>query len=402
MDFIPYGRQSIDDEDIRAVIEALRSDWLTQGPKVIEFERLLADYCGAKYAVAVSSGTAALHIACLAAGIKEGDEVITSPISFVATSNSVLYCGGKPVFADIDKDTFNIDVAEIKKKITRYVKAIIPVHFAGLPCEIEEINKIAEEHGLILIEDACHALGAKWMSQSGSWNKIGSSSHSDMTVMSFHPVKHITTGEGGAVLTNRWDLYNSLLKLRSHGITKRIESFRNKCAAFGYSSIKKKEMPNQWYYEMHELGFNYRLTDIQSALGISQLKKIDSFVYRRQEIAEQYNNEFSSIRYVKHPYKYNAKQSSYHLYPLLIDFKKLGFSRNEFIEELKKNKIGSQVHYIPIHLQPFYRDKFGYKEGDFKIAEAFYAQELSMPIYSGMSDADVERVVKAFKGIFNV
>src|SRR3990170_3129368 len=225
---IPYGRQFIDEDDIQAVINVLKSDWLTQGPVVDQFERSLADYCGAKYAVVVSSGTAALHLSCLAAGIRHGDEAITSPITFVASANCVLYCGGSPVFADIDKNTYNIDHYEIKKKITPKTKALIPVHFAGLPCDMEEIKRIADDHRLLVIEDACHALGAEWQDASGKWNKVGSCSHSDMTVFSFHPVKLITTGEGGAILTNREDLYEKLIVLRNHGITKDPDKFVNK------------------------------------------------------------------------------------------------------------------------------------------------------------------------------
>src|SRR3989338_10997620 len=292
---LPYGRQWIDEDDIKAVVEVLRSDWLTKGPKVEEFEKAMAEYCGAKYAVAVSSGTAALHLACLVAGIKQGDEAITSPITFVASANCVLYCGGKPVFADIDKDTYNIDPAEIKKKITKKTRAIIPVHFAGLPCDMGAIKKIAEEYDLIIIEDACHALGAEYGIQNPGlrtkeeWIKVGSCSHSDMAVFSFHPVKHITTGEGGAVLTNNEKFYEKLLLFRNHVITKDPEKFTNKDLAFPLSSEPLIHNPNPWYYEMQELGFNHRITDMQCALGISQLRKLDSFISRRRKIVSIYN-----------------------------------------------------------------------------------------------------------------
>ena len=402
---IPYGKQHINEDDIRAVTEVLRSDWLTQGPKVEEFEKAMAEYCGAKYAVAVSSGTAALHLACLVAGIKQGDEAITSPITFVASANCVLYCGGKPVFADIDKDTYNIDPAEIKKKITKKTRAIIPVHFAGLPCDMEAIKKIAEEYDLIIIEDACHALGAEYRIQNSGlktkeeWIKVGSCSHSDMTVFSFHPVKHITTGEGGAVLTNNEKFYEKLLLFRNHGITKDPEKFTNKDLAFPLSSEPLIHNPNPWYYEMQELGFNHRITDLQCALGLSQLKKLDAFVARRRRIADIYNAAFKGNDLIMPQAVSGGRVSSYHLYAVQIDFKRLGKSRATVMAELREKGIGAQVHYIPVHLQPFYMERFGCKKGDFPVAEAYYEKALSLPMYPKMTDEDAMRVVEAVTGM---
>lgn len=392
MKYIPYGRQWIDEEDIQAVVEVLRSDSITQGPKIQEFEKALADHCGAKYAVAVNSGTSALHIACLAAGIGRGDEAVTSPITFVASANCVLYCGGKPVLADIDQETINIDPIQIKKKATSRTKAIIPVHFAGLPCDMEMIYKIAKERDLTIIEDACHALGSEWQDSDGIWHKVGSCSHSDMAVFSFHPVKHITTGEGGAILTNNEKFYEKLLLFRNHGITKDPENFTNKDLAFPNNPESLIHSPNPWYYEMQELGFNYRITDIQCALGISQLDRIDSFIKRRREIAGIYNRAFKNIRHIKIPYEPRGKKSAYHLYVIGIAFDKLGKSRPKVMAELKRNGIGTQVHYMPVHIQPYYRKKIGCKTGDYPEAEGYYSEALSLPIYPKMTEQDVEDV----------
>lgn len=396
MEFIPYGKQWLDEEDIRAVIDVLKSDWLTQGPVVNIFEKALAEYCGAKYAVAVSSGTAALHIACLAAGIEVGDEVITSPITFVASANCVLYCGGFPVFADIDIDTYNISTIEIEKKITSKTKAIIPVHFAGLPCDMEEIRKIADDHGLIIIEDACHAFGAEYKANGESF-KVGSCAHSDMSVFSFHPVKHITTGEGGAILTNNPDIYERLLSLRSHGITRTNKKFVNTSMAFSPDNVI-----NPWYYEMQELGFNYRLTDMQCALGLSQLKKLDGFVARRRSISAMYTEALKNINHIKTPHEQSTKRSAFHLYALQIDFQKTGKSRAVVMNELRDMGIGTQVHYIPVHLQPYYTNRFNYKEGDYPVAEDYYKKALSLPMFPDMGDEDVIKVINSLKDCLNV
>lgn len=384
MKFIPYGHQCIDKKDIKEVVKVLKSDWITQGPKIREFENALCKYTGAKYAVAVSSGTAALHIACLAAGIRKGDEVITSPITFVASANCILYSGGKPVFADVQEDTINIDPEEIRKKINKKTKAIIPVHFAGHPCDLKEINELAQKDKLIIIEDAAHALGAEYGN-----SKIGSCKYSDMTILSFHPVKHITTGEGGAILTNRKDLYGKLLMLRNHGITKEKSKL----------VIRDSKSIGEWYYEMQNLGFNYRLTDMQSALGISQLKKLDRFIKRRREIVELYNREFADSPYLFVPLERENVTSSYHLYTIKL---KKGFvsRRKKIFSKLRENGIGAQVHYIPVYLQPYYQN-LGYKKGLCPNAEEFYSAEITLPIFPLMKDYDVYRIVKTVDKIFD-
>jgi len=376
MKIIPYGRQWVDASDIREVIKVLKSDWLTQGPKIKEFEDALCKYTGAKYAVAISSGTAALHISCLAANIKKGDEVITSPITFVASANSILYCRGKPVFADIEKDTVNIDPEEIRKKINSNTKAIIPVHFAGHPCDLEEIKEIAEKHNLLIIEDASHALGAEYKN-----SKIGSCKYSDMTIFSFHPVKHITTGEGGAVLTNRKDLYQRLLLFRNHGITKKKE--------------KMNKFDGPWYYEMHELGFNYRITDFQCALGISQLKKLEKYIERRRELVSIYNKELSKMDKIILPVEKPYVKSSWHIYYIRL---KDTSKRRLIFEELQKSNIGVQVHYIPVYLQPYYQKNFGYKIGDCPKAEEYYKSTITLPLYPKMMNSEIQYIINILEG----
>ena len=401
---LPYGKQFIDDSDISAVCEVLRSDWITQGPLVERFEFALAEFCHARYAVVVSSGTAALHLACIVAGIQSGDEVITSPITFVASANAAAFCGGRPVFADINSDTCNIDVCEIDKKIGSKTRAVIPVHFAGLPCEMEEIFALSRKNGLVVIEDACHALGAEYKMKTSKndishrdaerddWIKVGSCSHSDMTVFSFHPVKHITTGEGGAILTNNRGYYERLLRLRSHGITKDSSHF------VGTNSGSR----GTWYYEMQELGYNYRITDIQCALGLSQLGKLERFVEKRRAIANRYNQAFARIPQVQLPYESRSSRGAYHLYVLRIDFEKLGKNRAEIMDELRKRGVGTQVHYIPVHMQPYYRRVYSYKEGDFPVAESYYHKALSLPLYPAMTSEDTDSVIDSVKECLNV
>lgn len=376
MKTIPYGQHWIDEEDIKEVLQVLRSSWITQGPKIREFEDALCKYTGAKYAVAVSSGTAALHIACLAAGIKPDDEVITSPITFVASANCVLYCGGKPVFVDVQEDTVNIDPEEIKKSLTKKTKAIIPVHFAGQPCDMEEIKAIAEDKNLIVIEDACHALGAEYKK-----TNIGSCAFSDMTVFSFHPVKHITTGEGGVVMTNNKDLYEKLSIFRNHGITKDDSQF----------TIHNSQLDGSWYYEMLELGFNYRITDFQCALGISQLKKLDNFVSKRIALVRKYNHKFAGLNGIKIPSERSYAKSSWHIYIIRIGESK---KRKFIFEHLRKSGIGVQVHYIPVHLQPYYRERLGVEKGNYPKAERYYEEAITLPLYPLMDDSDVDFVVE--------
>lgn len=379
MKFIPYGYHWINKKDLKAVNRALKADFITQGPTVKAFEDAICRYTGARYAVAVSNGTAALHIACLTAGIKKGDEVITTPITFVASSNCVLYCRGKPVFADIESDTGNIDYKEILEKITKNTKALIPVHYAGHPCNMKRIKQIAKKNGLLIIEDAAHALGAEYND-----SKVGSCKFSDMTILSFHPVKHITTGEGGAVTTNRRDLYEKLLMFRNHGITK--ENFRN--ASDG-----------DWYYEMQLLGYNYRITDIQCALGMSQLKRLNLFIRRRREIVKMYNYKFKDNPYFDIPVERDYAFSSYHLYPLRLK-KQFMNKKKAIFSKLKKYGIGVQVHYIPVYLQPYY-NYLEYREDQCPNAEEFYRREISIPIYPLMKNRDVDYVVENIYKVFN-
>lgn len=371
---LPYGHQWIDDEDIASVVEVLKGNWITQGPKVDEFERNVAEYCGAKYAVAVSNGTAALHAACSVAGISIGDEAITTPITFAATANAVAYCGGRPVFADIREDTLNIDPAEIRRKLSPKTKAILPVDFAGYPADLETIRTIAEEGKLIVIEDACHALGAEFKGR-----KIGSLS--DMTVLSFHPVKHISTGEGGMILTDKDTFYEKLRIFRHHGI------------------VKDTMNQGSWHYEIYDLGFNFRITDFQCALGISQLKKLDRFVERRREIAALYNRAFAEIEEIITPMEGNHVKAAYHIYVIQLRTEMLKGGRKEIFEALRAENIGVNVHYVPVHLHPFYQSKFGYKRGDYPRAERYYRRAMSLPVFPKMKNSDVKDVIKALSKV---
>lgn len=401
---IPYGRQWIDENDIQSVVNLMNSERITQGPKVEEFEKVLSEYCGSKYAVAVNSGTSALHIACLAAGVKEGDEVVTSPNTFVASANCAVYCAAKPVFADIDPKTYNVAAEEIKKKINTKTKVIIPVHFAGQSCDMESIRKVVKnkekDNKIFIIEDACHALGSFYKDK-----HVGSCAFSDMTVMSFHPVKHITTGEGGAVLTNDEMLYNKLKKFRSHGITNNPKEFIYKDQAFGnsyfvnpQSAIENPQSVNPWYYEQVDLGYNYRITDIQCALGLSQFRKLREFCNRRREIANMYNEAFNSIESIQIPFESKDCNSNFHLYVILFNFNQIGIERAQLMIELKQRGIQTQVHYIPVHTQPFYQENIGTNWGDCPNAEKYYQKCLSIPLYPTMSDSDVERVINSIKG----
>lgn len=369
--FIPYGHQLIGKEDIEEVVKVLKSDWLTQGPKVEEFEKTVAKYCGVKYGVAVSSGTAALHSAYSAAGLKSGDEVITTPLTFAATSNMMVACGAKPVFVDIESDTLNINPELIEELITPKTKAITTVDFAGHPCDYSKILKIAKKHNLLVIEDACHALGAEYKGE-----RIGS--FSDMTILSFHPVKHITTGEGGMVLTNNKNFYEKLKIFRHHGIIKKPEKGR-------------------WYYEIEDIGYNYRLTDFQCALGLSQLKKIDRFIKRRREIVAFYNKAFRDIKGIITPVEKDYAKSSWHIYPIQVQGRPTGCLRRKMFEQLQKDGIGAQVHYIPLHLQPFYKKRFGYKKGDFPIAERYYGGAITLPLFPKMTNEDIKYIIQSIK-----
>ena len=392
---IPYGKQYIDENDIQGVISVLRSDRITQGPAVEKFEKALAEYCGVKYAVAMNSATSALHAAGVAAGLSTGDEAITSPVTFVASANCVVYCDAKPIFADIDSKTYNIDPKEIENKINSRTKAVIPVHFAGQSCDMESIQKIVRSaenkygHKIYIIEDACHALGSIYKTV-----KAGSCTYSDMTVMSFHPVKHITTGEGGMVLTNDETLYQKLKKLRSHGIVSTHEEFINADLAFQPATSVAQPLLNPWYYEQIDLGYNYRLTDLQSALGLSQLKKLDMFRRRRKEIVSKYNAAFRNAEFVTIPFEDTNCDSNFHLYVLLFDFEKINIDRARFMIKLKSRGIQTQVHYIPVYFQPYYQKRFGTKRGDCPNAERYYQKCLSIPLFPAMSDQDVNKVIK--------
>lgn len=371
MNYIPYARQLIDSSDIKAVSGVLKSDYITQGPRVAEFEKRVADYCGAKYAVALNSGTSALHAACFAIGIKSGDEVITSPITFVATANSILYCGGIPKFADILEDTITIDPSLVVKNITKKTKAIMPVDFAGHPAELEDIRKIALRHNIAVIEDAAHALGAEYKGK-----RIGCCKYSDMAILSFHAVKHITTGEGGMVLTNRKDLCDKLTMFRSHGITRNSSGFR----------VRSSESSRKWYYEMQLLGYNYRITDIQCALGLSQMERLDDFVKRRRKVAQFYKEEFSDIKEISCLNEREYAESSWHIFPVRI--KK---NRNKIFDRLMSQGIRTNVHYIPVYYHPYYKG-LGYKKGLCLKAERYYRETLTLPLYAAMSNYQVRRV----------
>lgn len=373
--FLSYGKQQIDEDDIAAVVETLRSPFLTQGPKVEEFEQAVAKYVGAKYAVAFSNGTTALHGACYVAGIGTGDEVITTPITFAATSNAVLYCGGTPVFADIDECTYNLDPKEVEKKITSKTKAIMPVDFTGQPVNLDAIMEIANSHNLLVIEDGAHSLGANFKGR-----KIGS--QADMTMFSFHPVKPITTGEGGIITTNSEVFYEKLKLFRSHGISKTPYAIEQ----------------GDWYYEMTELGFNYRMCDIQAALGVSQMHKVDGFIKRRREIAALYNKKLATVPGIILPEQLEETESGWHLYMIQLDSQVLKKSRKEIFTEMREQNIGVHVHYIPVYWQPYYRE-LGYERGLCPVAEKWYEQALTLPIYPGMMDEDVEDVVGTLRAL---
>lgn len=376
---LSYGRQLIDENDVQAVVEVLKSSYLTCGPKIDEFESAVADYVGARYAVALNSGTAALHAACYAAGIGAGDEVITTPMTFAASANCVLYMGGRPVFADIKPDTYNIDPQDIERKITPRTKAIIPVHFTGQPAELDEINEAAKKHNLIVIEDAAHALGAEYKDR-----KIGSIG--DMTIFSFHPVKHITTGEGGMVTTNNKSLYERLKMFRTHGITRDTD--------------KLIENHGPWYYEMLDLGYNYRLTDIQAALGLSQLKKLDRFIERRIEIVDKYNKEFSGMDEIIVPYQKEGCFSAWHLYIIRLRLGQLKADRRQVFEALQSEKIGVNVHYIPVYYHPHYKS-LGYEKGICPNSEKLYNEIMTLPLHPSMTDKDAEDVIRALKKVIS-
>lgn len=395
---IPYGHQDISDDDISAVINVLRGEYLTQGPAIDHFESELGSFLSAKHTVAVSNGTAGLHIAYLAAGIGPGDAVIVPGITFAATSNAALYCGAVPIFADIDPKTACISpdsvlrCIEIGKKAGLNVKAIAPVHYAGLPCDMTTLAMIAKKHGLFIIEDACHALGAEYrLSTNASFQKVGSADFTTMAVFSFHPVKHITTGEGGAVTTNDPELAKRLRLLRSHGITKDASDYQNKQRATTNGER------NPWYHEMQWLGLNYRMCDIQAALGQSQARRAKSILERRRDIAKQYDQAFANRSGITPaPADRDNAKHGYHLYPIRVDFAKFGHTRTSFMSALRELGVGSQVHYIPVPWHPYYENhKNLWLSDNLEESAKFYDLELSIPMFSKMTTQEVERVVNA-------
>ena len=377
--FIPYGKQYIDEKDIQSVNEVLRSPYLTTGPKVEEFERKLCQITGAKYAVAISNGTSALHAACYAIGIKEGDEVITTPITFAASANCVRYCGGTPVFADINPETWNIDPKDIERKITEKTKAVIAVDFTGQAVELDEIRAICKEHNLHLIEDAAHAIGTKYKG-------VPVGNISDMTTFSFHPVKTITCGEGGAIMTNNEVLYKKLKQYRAHSITREIDEM--------------SQNPFSGYYEQVDLGYNYRMTDFQAALGSSQLDKLSIFSQRRKEIVAQYNEAFSKVPELIIQKEIPESDTTRHLYIIRINKALLNADRNEIYKAINAENVGLQVHYIPVYYHPYYQS-LGYKKGLCPIAEEIYEEIITIPLYYSLTDEDVQSVIEAVIKVVN-
>ena len=370
---LPYGRQTVTEDDIAAANEVLRSDWLTTGPKVGEFEEAFAAHVGAKYAVSFSSGTAALHGAAFAIGLETGQEAITSPLTFAATANCMLYQGATPVFADVTADTLNLDPEKVEACRTLRTRAVFAVDYAGHPADLEPLLEFAERNGIMLVEDACHALGATYHNE-----RVGGISH--LTVFSLHPVKHVTTGEGGVVTTDRQHIAEKLRRFRNHGIS---------------TEARERQDAGQWHYEMVLLGYNYRLPDIACALGLSQLQRMGANLARRREIAARYTKSFCEMPGVVVPMVRDEVNPAWHLYPIRLDLTKLVVDRGEIFRALRAENIGVNVHYIPVHLHPYYRQRFGFKGGEFPVAEDAYERLISLPMFHGMTDADVTDVIAA-------
>ncbi len=391
---IPYGKHEIDESDIREVVSVLRSDFLTQGPKVQEFEKMLASYVGAKYAVAMSSWTSGLHMACIAIGLEPGQRLLTSPISFVASSNCAFYVGATPEFCDIEPRTINLSPTSLDKMLEEAkgdIKVVIPVHFGGLACDMPSIQKITQKHGAVVVEDAAHALGAKY----ANGKLVGNCEYSLMTGFSFHPVKGIACGEGGMITTNCLKTYKQLLRIRGHGINKNGDELISKNDAYYHGK------PNPWYYEMQELGYNYRITDIQSALGVSQLRRIDTFLANRCLLAQRYDEIFSEISSIIPIQKNLRNHSSNHLYVVKIQFEELGIDRFQFITETRRRGVQTHVHYIPIPMQPYYTAK-GYSLNKLPNALSYYKTCVTLPIFSSMSHAQQDFVVETVLEALNI
>ena len=374
-----YGKQRIDQNDIDAVVEVLKSDFLTQGPAIEKFEKCVAEYCGAKYAVAVTSATAALHISCLATGLGKGDILWTSPITFTASANCGRYCGADVDFVDIDPSTYNMSIAELEKKLQAAEikpRVVVPVHLAGQSCEMDKIYKLSQKYGFKVIEDASHAIGADYKE-----TKVGCCKYSDMTVFSFHPVKIVTTGEGGMVLTNDKDLYEKLVLYRSHGITRDPK-------------LMTGTADGPWYYQQIDLGFNYRMTDMQAALGYSQMQKVNEFVSKRRYLAKRYNELLKNINGIQLPDQNEDTKSSWHLYVVRVDFSKISKTKNQIFAEMKEKGICLNLHYIPVHTQPYY-ENLGFKGGDFPNSEKYYEEAFTLPLYYSLTDEQQDHIVKS-------
>ncbi len=394
-DFLPYGRQCLEEDDIQAVCDVLRSDFLTTGPKVQDFEAKFAELVGARYAVAVNSATAALHLAVRVLKIGPGDRVITSPNTFLASANCAAYVGATPDFADIDPTSYNLDQAALRETWQADTKVVVAVDYAGQPCDMPALAEIGRSRGAAVVEDASHAVGSRFTHGGEMW-KVGGHPWADLTVFSFHPVKTMTTGEGGMLVTDNEEWASAARRLRSHGMER--ENFRG----LGEDSQPSFAEKGPWYYEMQDLGYNYRLTDLQCALGLTQLDKLDRFMTRRREVVARYNREMANIPWLILPGVKNAADRahiSWHLYTVQIDYQAIGKTRTKVMTELKEKGVGSQVLYIPVYLQPWYRMTYGYHAGKCPQAERFYQRALSLPLFPAMSDADVERVFQAVKSL---